>query len=42
MYIFIYSFIYLGFTTTIVLYLLWNDFMCILMYMIMCMFFVGD
>ena len=39
-YIHIYLFIYLGFSFTIVLYvcyLLWNDFMCILMYMIMCM-----
>ena len=39
-YIFTYQFIYLGFSFTIVLYvcyLLWNDFMCILLYMIMCM-----
>ena len=39
-YIFIYLFIYLGFYFTIVLYvsyLLWNYFMCILLYMIMCM-----
>ena len=39
-YIFIYLFIYLGFSFTIVLYvcyLLWNYFMCILLYMIMCM-----
>ena len=36
----IYLFIYLGFSFTIVLYvcyLLWNYFMCILLYMIMCM-----
>ena len=35
-----YLFIYLGFSFTIVLYvcyLLWNYFMCILLYMIMCM-----
>ena len=39
-YIFIYLFIYLGFSFTIVLYvcyLLWNYFMCILLYMTMCM-----
>ena len=39
-YLFIYLFIYLGFSFTIVLYvcyLLWNYFMCILLYMIMCM-----
>ena len=39
-YISIYLFIYLGFYFTIVLYvcyLLWNYFMCILLYMIMCM-----
>ena len=39
-YLFIYLFIYLGFSFTIVLYvcyLLRNDFMCILLYMIMCM-----
>ena len=39
-YIFIYLFIYLGFSFTIVLYvcyLLWNYFMCIWLYMIMCM-----
>ena len=37
-YIFIYLFIYLGFSFTIVLYvcyLLWNYFMCILLYMTM-------
>ena len=39
-YIFIYLFIYLVFSFTIVIYvcyLLWNDFMCILLHMIMCM-----